>query len=215
MKKTTRLLAILLGIIALTTACNDAETFEDKKNRHNAAISQYLADSKVNIISETQFAQQNYTTDVNKNEWVLFGSNGLYMQVVRKGCGEKLKQGETATVLCRYSERNLMTNNYEASNILVSDYQKVNIDKMEVTNSSGSFEASFVSSTLVTQHSLSSTSVPEAWLVPLAYINLGRPANDGDEIAKVLLIVPYEIGHSVAMSSVIPYLYDITYERGR
>jgi len=51
--------------------------------------------------------------------------------------------------------------------------------------------------------------------VPLTYINLGRPINEGDEIAKVRLIVPHTQGQAYASQNVYPCLYDITYERGR
>ena len=60
-----------------------------------------------------------------------------------------------------------------------------------------------------------SASVPAGWLVPLTYINLGRPINEGDEIAKVRLIVPHTQGQAYASQNVYPCLYDITYERGR
>ena len=57
-------------------------------------------------------------------------------------------------------------------------------------------------------------SVPEGWLVPLSYIKLGRPQKEGDEIAKVRLIVPHEMGHEVALKGVCAFYYEITYERG-
>ena len=57
-------------------------------------------------------------------------------------------------------------------------------------------------------------SVPSGWLVPLSYINLGRPQNPTDEIAKVKLIVPHSQGQSYATQSVYPCYYIITYEKG-
>ena len=59
----------------------------------------------------------------------------------------------------------------------------------------------------------SSTSVPAGWLVPLNYINVGRPENENDEIAKVRLIVPHSQGTVDASSSVYPCFYEITYVR--
>ena len=59
----------------------------------------------------------------------------------------------------------------------------------------------------------SSTSVPAGWLVPLTYVNIGRPVEDDDEIAKVRLIVPHSQGTVDASSSVFPCYYEITYER--
>jgi hypothetical protein len=58
-----------------------------------------------------------------------------------------------------------------------------------------------------------SAQVPPGWLVPLTYINVGYPEKDGDEIAKVRLIVPHSQGHTMASSNVTPYFYEITYQR--
>ena len=63
--------------------------------------------------------------------------------------------------------------------------------------------------------STGSTVVLSGWLVPFAYINLGRPAEDGDQPAKVRLIVPHKEGHLTASSSVTPYFYELTLQRGR
>ena len=60
-----------------------------------------------------------------------------------------------------------------------------------------------------------STTVPQGWLVPLTFINLGRYIHADDEIAKVRLIVPHDMGQAYATASVYPCLYDITYQRGR
>jgi hypothetical protein len=215
MKKLTYLLVLLLGITAFA-ACNNGETYADQKNRERSAINKYIQDSAVSVISEAEFAQKNYTTDVSKNEFVLFESDGVYMQIERKGCGEKIKDGETVTVLCRFTERNLMTDSIEVSNVLASQFAYW-VDKMSVSNTSGTFTGSFIpgESTLVAAHYLSTTAVPKGWLVPLTFINVGRPATGDDEIAKVRIIVPHDKGHMTATSRVIPYLYDITYQRGR
>ena len=146
------------------------------------------------------------------------------MQIVRKGCGQKLRNGETATVLCRFTEYNLklgpdsvsLTNEFS-----LGSYNSGYVDNpeiMSVTNTSGTFSGLFNTSTSYMYNSYSgSTSavVLSGWLVPFAYVNLGRPANDGDEIAKVRLIVPHKQGHLSASQNVTPYLYDLTLERGR
>ncbi|MBQ5577406.1 MAG: DUF4827 domain-containing protein, partial [Prevotella sp.] len=155
------------------------------------------------------------TTNLAKNEFVLFESSGVYMQIVRKGCGTKLKKGETATVLCRFIERNLKRG---ADSIQLTNesatYSSI-CDKMTVKNTAGTFTASFINGSSVMYRIYQSASVPAGWLVPLTYINLGRPINEGDEIAKVRLIVPHTQGQAYASQNVYPCLYDITYERGR
>ena len=215
MRKLTYLPLLLLGIMAIVS-CKDNETYADQKNRERSAISKYVADLSITVISEEEFATRNYTTDVKKNEFVLFESNGVYMQIVRKGCGKPIKDGDRVTVLCRFTERNLLTDSIEVSNILASSFGYW-VDKMSVTNTSGTFTGAFISgeSTLVAAHGLTTTSVPKGWLAPLAFINVGRPANEGDEVAKVRIIVPHDVGHMNATARVTPYMYDITYQRGR
>jgi hypothetical protein len=51
--------------------------------------------------------------------------------------------------------------------------------------------------------------------VPLNYVKIGRPENEGEETAKVRLIVPHSQGTADASSSVTPYYYEITYQRER
>ena len=194
-------------------SCRDNKTYADQKEAERSAINKFIADSAVRVISEETFARQGYTTNVQRNEFVLIPSSGVYMQIVRNGVGEKIRNGETADVLCRFSERNLMTDSLQLSNN-VPYYSSV-VDKMTVRNTSGTFTASFVRGESVMSSALNTTEVPAGWLVPLNYIRVGRPEAEGDEIAKVRLIVPHTSGHNYASQSVYPCLYDITYQRSR
>jgi hypothetical protein len=82
---------------------------------------------------------------------------------------------------------------------------------MRVTNTSGSFSGSFTTGVMLSTYS--SASVPAGWLVPLAYIRIGRAKSLTDEKAKVRLIVPHSQGHTIAAQDVLPYYYEITYEK--
>lgn len=214
MRKLTYMLLLLLGMVTFMS-CNDDETYADQKKSERSAINRYIADSAVTVISEQQFAAQNYTTDVSKNEFVLFATTGVYMQIVRKGCGGPLADGETATILCRFTERNLKTDSIQLSNMVDARYDGV-VDKMTVTRNSADYTAYFVRGSSLMQYVYggTSTTVPQGWLVPLSFINLGRPSSPTDEVAKVRVIVPHEMGQSLATQYVYPCLYDITYERG-
>lgn len=212
MKRIIFPLFTLLAICFLAS-CRDNKTYADQKEAERSAINKFIADSAVRVISEETFARQGYTTNVQRNEFVLISSSGVYMQIVRNGVGEKIRNGETADVLCRFSERNLMTDSLQLSNN-VPYYSSV-VDKMTVRNTSGTFTASFVRGESVMSSALNTTEVPAGWLVPLNYIRVGRPEAEGDEIAKVRLIVPHTSGHNYARQSVYPCLYDITYQRSR
>ena len=205
---------ILFAFAAIFTlmSCDDTESYADQKKKERAAINSYITKNKIKVISESEFLAQDTTTDVSKNEYVLFDNTGVYMQIIREGCGEKLKDGETATVLCRFTEWNLLTDSLQLTNDILGLASQV--DKMSVKNISGTFKASFVAGSSVMNTMYGTTSVPSGWLVPLTYIKLGRPSNPDEEIAKVKLIVPHTQGHQYATSGVYPCLYEITYQRG-
>lgn len=206
-------LCLLLLSATVFTACRDDETYADQVKRERSAISAYLADSSVNVISEETFRNQNYTTDVSKNQFVLFESSGLYMQIVRKGTGKPIASGESARILCRYTERNLLTDSIQVSNI-ISPYYYRYVEVMNVSNNSGTFSGSFEQATSLMHLFYGSTAIPSGWLAALPYLNFDRYVNADSEIAKVRLIVPHDIGQSYASSGVYPCLYDITFERG-
>lgn len=213
MRKLTYLLLFIAGIVAFS-ACDDDVTYADQVKRERSAINKYIADSAVNVITESEFNANGHTTDVSKNEFVLFESSGLYMQIVRKGAGEPIADGETVTVLCRYTERNLLTDSIQASNT-ISPYFYRYVEKMNVTNNSGTFTGAFDTSSSLMYLFYNTTSVPSGWLAVLPYINIGRYAEPDDEIAKVRIIVPHDLGQQYAIQNVYPCLYDITFQRGR
>ncbi|MDO4980607.1 MAG: DUF4827 domain-containing protein [Prevotellaceae bacterium] len=212
MKKTIFALMSVV-VMLLSTSCNHVETYAEQIEKENNAINKFIKDKGIKIISETEFAQKNYTTNVSQNEYVLIKSSGVYMQIVRQGCGEKIKDGETATVICRFSETNVMQD-VEVLDNAHSYYYVTLPDKMSVKNTSGTFTASFDTSNSLMYQTYGSASVPAGWLAPMSYIKIGRPMDNDDEIAKVNLIVPHTQGHSYASSEVIPFFYTITYQRG-
>ena len=210
-----KIIYVLMAFFAmiLAVACDDTETYAEQKDRERAAIQEYLRDSSVTVISEEQFFAQDTTTNLERNEYVLLKRSGVYMQIIRKGCGERIKPGETTTVLCRFKEWNLLTDSLQLTNEMMQFAHMV--DKMNVTNTSGSFSASFISGQSVMASFYSNTSVPSGWLAPLSYVRVGRQSSPDEEIAKVKIIVPHTQGHQYASSGVYPCLYELTYERGR
>jgi hypothetical protein len=189
------------------------ETYAEQIKKENNAINKFIKDKGIKVISETEFAQKDSTTDVSQNEYVLIKSSGVYMQIVRKGCGEKIKNGETVTVICRFTETNIMQDKEVLDNAH-SYYYATLPDKMSVKNTSGTFSASFDPMSSLMYETYRSASVPAGWLTPMTFIKIGRPEKAEDEIAKVNLIVPHTQGQSYASSEVIPFFYTITYERG-
>ena len=220
MNKIIYTLLFVFGLIGLTS-CNDYETYADMKEKEQNAISDFIARESINVIDEATFKNQGETTDTARNEFVYMSRTGVYMQIVRKGCGSTLEDKKSASILCRFMEKNLLTDsvlirNDQKNSLYISSLgQYIDtsqyVDKMYVTRNGTTITAMFESGMMQTYHS--STSVPGGWLVPLNYINVGRPEKDGDEIAKVRLIVPHSQGTADASSSVFPCYYEITYER--
>ena len=97
----------IAATVLLLVSCSKTETYQEKRDKEIAAINSFIAEKGIKVISEETFFAQDSMTDATKNEYVLFEASGVYMQIVRKGCGQKLRKGETATVLCRFSEYNL------------------------------------------------------------------------------------------------------------
>lgn len=211
MKKLTYLFLFVVSMM-LFSACRDQQTYADQKNREHAAINKFLADSAVNVISEEQFEVQNYTTDVSQNQFVLFQSNGLYLQIVRKGTGKAIKDGEHVRILCRFTERNLLSDSVQLSNVIYPLYSRF-VETMDISNKSGTMTGSFDKKSSLMYTFYGTTTVPTGWLAPLRFLNIGRWDSADSEIAKVRIIVPHDIGQSNAVSAVYPCLYDITYER--
>ena len=222
MKRIAIYMALLLAGICYTS-CEDYETYGDKKEKEQDAISRYISTNGIQVISESQFAAQGETTDTAKNQYVHLSRSGVYMQIVRKGCGSQLEENKRVNILCRFLEYNILTdsllvrNDIRGSYYLASAGQTLEVsqyvDKMSVVRTGTTFTASFVDGIMMLAHS--SSSVPAGWLVPLNYVNVGFPQKETDEIAKVRLIVPHSQGTADASSTVYPCFYQITYVRER
>lgn len=229
MKKTLYLLFLLLpGFLA---SCDNTETYAEQKEKESKAISTFLdrdicvrdenGDTvcyvgKIEAITEKQFLEQDSTTDLARNQYVLFSNSGVYMQIVRKGTGEKLESGKTARVICRFVEFNILGDSIQLRNDV--NYWHPNPDIIKITNYAGSFSATFDTEyngggAMYLQYH--STSVPSGWLIPFTYIHIGRQESEDEGIAKVRLIVPHSEGQVSATSNVYPCFYELTFQKMR
>ncbi|MBR2359982.1 MAG: DUF4827 domain-containing protein [Bacteroidaceae bacterium] len=204
MKKLVYSLIAFVVIGSLFAACDDTETYADMKEKEREVIEAFIKSEGIKVISLDQFEEQDSTTDVSKNEYVLFKDNGVYMQIVRKGEGSPIADGERAEVIARYYEVNIKEGDTLTGNL----YDASNPDYLTIENKSGNYSGSFTSGYM---YSAYGSSVPSGWLIPMPYINIGRK----EPIAKVRLIVPHSEGQSTATSYVYPCFYEITYRKGR
>jgi hypothetical protein len=197
------LLLVCCGIL-LVTSCSDYETYGEKKQEERDAISSYITANNIQVISQTQFAAQGDSTSVEKNQYVYFDNSAVYMQIISKGNGSVIPNGQT-NLLARFSEYSIMSSVYTYSNFTTPYLY----DKLTVTRSDATFTASFDSGQM---YSVYGASVPSGWLIPLNYVKVGRYTTD-NEIAHVKLIVPHTQGTSTASGNVYPYAYEIYYQQ--
>ena len=206
LEKMKRLIFIMIAVVAVLASCNDYETYGDKKEKERNAISKFISDSSIYVISEEQFEAQGQTTNLERNEFVKFDKNGVYMQIVRPGCGSKVEDGQKLNLVCRFSEFDLLADSVTARNNTAA--YAAYPDIMYVSRTGSNFTAAFMSGIMYQYYT---ASVPPGWLVPLSYVKVGRPQSESDDCAKVRLIVPHTQGHATASSYVNPYYYEITY----
>lgn len=219
-----KLLYLVLATCVMSTSiftisCSDGETYAEKKKKEERSIGQFLQDNdfvgKINPITEEQFYAQDSMTDLSKNEFVRFGNDGIYMQIVRKGEGptmmELAKQRKDTTVtrpiLCKFLEYDIQGGDTTNTNLTIYKDMTSKIDEMMCTydHYSRSYTASF---TIGTMKEVYGSVVPQGWLKPLDFIRLTK--TDGEE-AKVRIIVPHSSGTSNASGKVQPFYYEITY----
>ena len=115
-----RLFTLLAAAAMLLPACDDDETYADKRKRENSQIEAFLqtgasvkdedsgeylfhVPGNIKVISEREFYANDSTTRVDANEFVRFEKTGVYMQIVEKGTGTQLAEGESCSIITRYT----------------------------------------------------------------------------------------------------------------
>ena len=220
---------LLLLVWGITfSSCDDDDSYADRRERERSQISAFLQNGvqvkaensdmyildvpgNINVISEQEFYANDSMTNVTRNEYVYFENTGVYMQIIRKGAGEKLGEGQSATIINRYIEYNIATDTIQSTNRTLA--LVTNPDIMSCQNNYGVFTASFTEGVMKTMYN--SNTVPAGWLVPLNFINIGRQDSPEEGIALVRLIVPSTQGQNQAAYDVYPCFYEISYQRGR
>lgn len=198
----------LLGLVF--QSCNNGKTYAEMKEEEREAIQRFIEREDINVISFEQFQEQDSTTNVNDNQFVLFSETGVYMQIVAKGNGELLEDGRYE-ILARYVEEQLTSDGADSLswNTDYADDRMTYPDAMMLTKSGKSFSATFTSGIM---GSTWGAYVPSGWLIPFNYIKVGREISGR---SKVRLIVPHSQGQSDASASVYPCYYEITYQLAR
>ena len=205
MKKLIYLFLALFAFSIGFQACDDTKTYAEMLDDEDDAIADFIRDSSITVISQSEFYQNDSTTDVSKNEFVQLAS-GVYMQIVDKGVEDKadtVKNNDI--VLVRFSEYCLLEEDDRGWKGI--SYSNLNIpytvDEFRYVVSSSSIAGIFTGGYYMQSTTSGGSAVPAGWLVPLEYVR---------DRAHVKLIVPSKMGTTYALSSVIPFYYDIKYQ---
>lgn len=219
MKKTILFFATFILLVTATFSCKDTETYAEQKEKEKKAITAFLKDNDltgpITVITENTFYAQDSTTDLSRNEFVLFEEDGIYMQIVNKGAGQTMEEmarqqpdsSITKNVLCRFLEYDIENADTAHYNITFPSI----VDKMLVRYDlySQSYSASFTEGFMKQYYE---AKVPKGWIKPFNYIRLSR---DIGKAAKVRLIIPHSSGTVNASGYVLPYYYEITFQLGK
>lgn len=219
MKKTTIFILTFCSLLTTFFSCKDTETYAEMKDKEKKAITAFIKDNDITgpitVISENTFYAQDSTTNLERNEYVLFEEDGIYMQIISKGSGktfvemakEQPDSTVTKNVLCRFLEYDI-----ESADTTNTNFHTPSIvDKMLVkyTHYSHSYMASFTEGAMKSNNV---TAVPKGWFKPFNFIRLSK---DAGKVAKVRMIIPHASGTSNASGYVLPFYYEISYQLGK
>lgn len=200
---TFKYLFFLPMLAALLVACDDAVTYSEMKEKERDAVNKFVKDNGIKVISYADFIANDTVTDVASNEFVEV--DDVYMQILNNpkdaSDARKILPGDTRNMLVRYHEFNIMEGDTISSNNFMPD-----ADEMRVTNTDGSYSATFTSGVMA---SIYGNAVPTGWLTPLNYLYFTRKT---DNLAEVILIVPHSKGTVTASNQVYPCLYRISFQ---
>ena len=208
MKKLGILLMMVFGLGLAFQSCNYSKTYAEMKEDEREAIQRFIELNDIKVIDEDQFAEQDSTTNVADNEYVLFAESGVYMQVVERGNGDLLEEGRHE-ILVRYLEKRIVeegTADTLSLNTISNLYPHP--DEFILTKEKNSLSASFSNGGAM-YNTHSSAYVPSGWLLPLNYLKVGREISGR---SKIKLILPHSQGTATASGQVFPCYYEITYQ---
>ena len=204
-----KLLFVVFGltvISSLLSSCKEEEeTYAEQKEREAKQVRAWLDSHNIDVISLQEFLKDTITDnpetgpDSTRNEYVLFGDNGVYMQIVRRGEGRQIESGDTWYMNARYVEVYLGSGDTMTMNLYQQDP-----DVFYVKRNGDNYSASYKSGIMSRAYGYS---VPNAWIMTMPYIRPGLLNGAGS--AKVRIIAPHNQGTQKAASSVYPAYYEI------
>lgn len=201
-------LSVLLMAGLMMIACDDTETYAEQKARENKQIADFIKDNNIQVIKMSDFLQDTITNnpetgpDFSKNEYVLFEDNGVYMQIVRRGTGRQMEDGDRWDMTARYVEYGIAAEDTLTLNTFAT---YTSPDQYWCLRTGDKFSAGFTSGVMFQYYG---SAVPNSWIMSMPFLKPGFL--NGEPSAKVKLIVPHNQGTQKAATNVYPTFYEIT-----
>lgn len=202
MKKLLLLFFSLLATGYIFQACDNTKTYAEMLDEEKDAVNAFIRKHNIKVISEEEFKSKGYTTDITRNEYVSFPSNGIYMQIVDKG-EDKDTIRNNNVVAVRFVEADVKTNDTTCFNVVLPGFEEYSNyytypDVFRYVETGTTVAGVFLEGSMYAKYT--TTDVPPGWLIALKYVtNYGH----------VKMIVPSKMGHQTASKYVNPYFYDI------
>ena len=201
--KAIKYIFAFFAFVLLVVSCDDTVTYSEMKEKERKAVNRFVKEKGIKVISYAEFIANDTVTNVEKNEFVEI--DDVYMQIINNpknaSDARKINPGDSRNMLVRYHEYNIMDADTISSNRFLP-----NPDEMRVTNTSGSYSATFTSGVMP---DIYGNAVPTGWLTPLNYLYFTRNTSN---LAEVILIVPHSKGTVTASNYVYPCLYRISFQ---
>ncbi len=183
-KKLLYAVAAIAGLSLTTVSCDDDKSYTELLQEESFAVNRFLADQKVvgQIPKDSVFE-----VGPNAPYYQMDDEGNIFMQVLSKGTGQKVKAGQS--VSCRFKRSNLI---YYTTEKGLDNWQG-NEDDLSQDD-------------MIFRYGDFSTMSSAAWgsgiQVPLAFLNLGCEVN---------LVLKSQYGWSSELSYVQPYFYHVRY----
>lgn len=198
------LYVILLIVCVVVSGCSKDETYAKKKKREKTSIDNFISENGITTISISEYLKKGYTLnpenypDSIANEYICFADKNVYMQIINKGQGDTLYEGESKNYTVRFFEYNI-----QSKDTLLYNFYETTPDCITISLKEGVYSATFTSGVMYNTYG---ASVPTGWLIPFEFTT---PGFYNSRAAHVKLILPHNEGTTTAATNVYPAFYEL------
>lgn len=197
MKNISLVIIAILSLCTVFVSCSKSRSYAEKLADERKAINRFIKSRDIKVITEEEFKNQGYITNLDENEYVEL-QNKVYLQIVDKGDTDpidSIKNGDQLTV--RFEEYNIQEGYVTSLSNIDDPYA---VDAFNYRISGNEISGEFYGDSPMLSSSINITKVPVGWLIGLRYVGYG---------SRIKVIVPSKMGHIYALNGVYPCFYDL------